>query len=275
MNDKLKGFQGGLILHFDELDSTQEFVLQNHESLQINTCVWTHQQKSGKGRRGRPWIQTPQKDLAFSVLFKLPMGTPTEFINQWFAFALREAIDHIFKIECDLKWPNDIKWKGQKVSGILSNEISLSHESDSPITDRIFAMGIGLNLLSCQEDRAGVDQGHISILEILNEVNLDSNLLSDAKKMKAKDLLLKYLSQILMQLSGVIYQMTRSPLSHFQHMISQFHIDCDRPISYILEADDTEHQAVLIGIEESGALIVKNSETDLLSILRNPWRIEY
>ena len=58
------------IIHFDKLDSTNDYLKENYQKLVNNTVISTSFQEKGKGRLGRIWQNKPNKDLALSILIK-------------------------------------------------------------------------------------------------------------------------------------------------------------------------------------------------------------
>jgi BirA family transcriptional regulator, biotin operon repressor / biotin---[acetyl-CoA-carboxylase] ligase len=154
---------GKSIFLFNELDSTQDYAmtLPNSESLH-GTIVIAKKQNMGKGRIGRTWI-SPEGGLWMSIIFRPNFSVDNIIFLQFIgALALVNAIHEITKIDCKLKWPNDVLINEKKVCGILV-DVNLENENKKIV------MGIGLN--------ANIDSS--SINNFLNNGNLKATTLKE------------------------------------------------------------------------------------------------
>ncbi|MFT6105934.1 MAG: BirA family biotin operon repressor/biotin-[acetyl-CoA-carboxylase] ligase [Rickettsiales bacterium] len=124
-----------IIDHHSEISSTNDFALElikNNQAIS-NQVILSDAQNGGKGRLGRSWI-SPQGNLYFSIILKIPEGIDFSNLSFVAAVALGEAIN-LKKI--NYKWPNDILLEGKKIAGIL-----LEKDGD------FLVIGIGVNLIS-------------------------------------------------------------------------------------------------------------------------------
>ncbi len=154
---------GKSIFLFNELDSTQDYAmtLPNSESLH-GTIVIAKNQNMGKGRIGRTWI-SPEGGLWMSIIFRPNFSVDNIIFLQFIgALAVVNAIHEITKIDCKLKWPNDVLINEKKVCGILV-DVNLENENKKIV------MGIGLN--------ANIDSS--SINNFLNNGNLKATTLKE------------------------------------------------------------------------------------------------
>jgi BirA family biotin operon repressor/biotin-[acetyl-CoA-carboxylase] ligase len=154
---------GKSIFLFNELDSTQDYAmtLPNSESLH-GTIVIAKKQNMGKGRIGRTWI-SPEGGLWMSIIFRPNFSVDNIIFIQFIgALAIANAIREITKIDCKLKWPNDVLINEKKVCGILV-DVNLENENKKIV------MGIGLN--------ANIDSS--SINNFLNDANIKATTLKD------------------------------------------------------------------------------------------------
>ncbi len=122
---------GKSIFLFNELDSTQDYAmtLPNSESLH-GTIVIAKNQNMGKGRIGRTWI-SPEGGLWMSIIFRPNFSVDNIIFLQFIgALAVVNAIHEITKIDCKLKWPNDVLINEKKVCGILV-DVNLENDSSS------------------------------------------------------------------------------------------------------------------------------------------------
>lgn len=119
------------IITFNELDSTNDYLKENHEKYDDFTVVRAVMQTKGRGRFDRIW--NSKKDLTFSMLFKKSL--PHHFI----APLTISTVLNTNGFDASIKWPNDILIDNQKVSGILIEKIFSGKQSDDIV-------GIGINI---------------------------------------------------------------------------------------------------------------------------------
>ncbi len=130
---------GKSIYVFDQLDSTQDYAnsLPYNESLH-GTIVIAKKQNLGKGRIGRTWI-SPEGGLWMSIIFMPEFSVDNIIFTQFIgALAVADAIHENTKINCRLKWPNDVLVNEKKLCGILV-DVDIENENKKIV------MGIGLN----------------------------------------------------------------------------------------------------------------------------------
>lgn len=132
----------------DEIDSSNaeaERRLANGEATPF--VVFANTQTSGRGRMGRVWHSPKNGNLYASFAFRpqiSPAGMP--LFTLWMGINLCECLTSLCRIECSVKWPNDLHIDGKKVAGILTEA---RMETDQ-VRDVI--LGIGLNVNSSEED---------------------------------------------------------------------------------------------------------------------------
>lgn len=96
-------------------------------------------QTHGHGRQNRKWI-SPKGGLWFSIILK-PRFKPAETTRLVFAasLAVAEAIETLYRVKPETKWPNDVLLHNKKVCGILA---------ESGVTNgkvNYVIIGIGIN----------------------------------------------------------------------------------------------------------------------------------
>ncbi len=113
----------GQNIHWEyEVDSTNTLALQlADEGASEGTVVISESQKHGRGRIGRIWISQPETGVYLSTILRphfVPIKAPClTFIS---AIALVEALERLFGLKAQIKWPNDVMIRGKKVAGILT-----------------------------------------------------------------------------------------------------------------------------------------------------------
>ena len=125
----------------DTVDSTNTYLKKlGSEGCKNGTVVASREQTSGKGRLGRVWVSKKDGCLTFSFLLR-PNVTLSGIsaITPLCGLAVCKAIRDFTKLDCMIKWPNDIIVGNKKLAGILT-EISAEFDSvEYTVT------GIGIN----------------------------------------------------------------------------------------------------------------------------------
>ena len=108
--------------YFDAAGSTNDIALQWIESgAEDFSLVVADQQTAGRGRMQRKWVTNPGAALAFSLILHL---TPEEIslaglIPFMAGAAVSSALEQLYSLTPQIKWPNDILLKKKKTAGIL------------------------------------------------------------------------------------------------------------------------------------------------------------
>ena len=126
----------------DRIDSTNseaERLLANGQKTPV--LVLAREQTEGRGRLGRRWHSPDNGNLYASFAFR-PEVSPARLstFTLWMGVNICECINSFFRIESNIKWPNDIHIEGRKVAGILTEA-----RMDADQT-RDVVLGIGLNV---------------------------------------------------------------------------------------------------------------------------------
>lgn len=136
---------------YEELESSNQHLMQNRhaaDSGSIPVCL-AERQTAGRGRRGRSW-QTPYGTaLALSLLWRFEGGAG-ELTG--LSLAVGVAVSRVLVTHgvsnAQLKWPNDVVCRDQKLAGIL---IEVAGDAGGPCN---VVIGIGLNISNSTTDTA-------------------------------------------------------------------------------------------------------------------------
>ncbi len=121
-----------IVLHLDEIDSTNEYAKRIAHEVPEGTVVVARKQTSGRGRRGRSWV-SPEGGLWMSMVLKPEKVDPRlVFIG---ALAVVDVLGE-FGIQAGIKWPNDVWVGGKKIAGILTEGKAGEYS----------VLGVGLNV---------------------------------------------------------------------------------------------------------------------------------
>ena len=148
--------------------STNATLIQSgatHGSVQL--AEW---QSTGRGRRGRAWTGAPGGSILMSAAWQFSGGAATlAGLSLAVGVAVTEALETCGARDVQLKWPNDIVWRGQKLGGVL---IELSGDALGPTNAVI---GIGLNVHLPAAARADIEQAVTDLSTLAPQVPWDRN----------------------------------------------------------------------------------------------------
>lgn len=132
------------LLLFDEIDSTNDEAKKLFEkkiSSLHNTMLVSFSQTKGRGRLGRVFVSPFAKGLYFSFIMEKKYFE-SDVLTALVAVATSRALESTYKIETNIKWVNDIFFKGKKISGILCEALT-----DADGNCSRFICGVGINIL--------------------------------------------------------------------------------------------------------------------------------
>ena len=150
-------------LHFDEIDSTNNYLKNSYPLLDNFTFVSADYQSKGKGRNDRIWESIKGSNLMFSILIK-----DHKLIEIYPLLSLMSAVEISKLLESyginnvSIKWPNDVLVNDKKICGILL-------EGQLP---NYVVIGIGLNV----NQKEFPNNLRRPATSISNELNKDINL---------------------------------------------------------------------------------------------------
>ena len=226
---------GHKIQWFNELDSTNDYASAiAKDSLSHGVVVATHFQKAGRGQRGNQWESALGLNLLFSVILKPHfLEVQKQFLlSKAVALSLCDVIADIVS-GVSIKWPNDIYVNDKKVAGIL-----IEHSFSSAMLDTSI-VGVGLNVNQA-EFAESIPNPTSLMLEQGNE--------HDIKKLLGIicDALDKRYSQLFYDEKGI----SDSYIERL-YRFGNF---------YTFRASDTTFVAKIVGVRNSGELILETSE---------------
>ncbi|MBS0373566.1 MAG: biotin--[acetyl-CoA-carboxylase] ligase [Proteobacteria bacterium] len=127
---------------FDEIDSTNARLLTDRGLAAGRARVAVAEfQGAGRGRRGRAWLQPYGAGLALSVGWRFA-GTPATLgaLGLAAGVAVLRALARLGIDGLELKWPNDVLYRGGKLGGILA-ELRAEEGGAAYVV-----VGVGLNV---------------------------------------------------------------------------------------------------------------------------------
>ena len=143
--------QGYRLLKMESVDSTNAEARRRADVGEPGPLwIWSARQSQGRGRGGREWV-SQHGNLFASLLIRL--NVPLQVASQLALVAGIAAYDTIAKLiayegrsELLLKWPNDVMLAGEKIAGLLLENVGSATGDKS-----IVVIGTGINLASYPE----------------------------------------------------------------------------------------------------------------------------
>ena len=112
-----------------------------HDGEPEGAVVVAEEQNKGRGRFNRVWVSPPGLNLYFTVLLR-PEREQLPYMNMAAALAVFDTVAQIPGLKPAVKWPNDVRIGGRKLSGIL---IETEFEGDS-LSHALVGIGVNVNL---------------------------------------------------------------------------------------------------------------------------------
>jgi BirA family biotin operon repressor/biotin-[acetyl-CoA-carboxylase] ligase len=141
----LSGIRLGQPLHtFRSVTSTQDEARRLVEDSPEGTLIIAEEQTIGRGRGGKTWHSPLGMGLWLSLILRPgrpPMDWP--ILSSVAGLALIQALQDLFEVEANLKWPNDVWIGGRKLAGLLAES--------QPGAGWVI-LGIGVNVHQARED---------------------------------------------------------------------------------------------------------------------------
>lgn len=172
-----------LIEVFPEIDSTNRYLLacaahppspstKGGMGLTPRACI-AERQLAGRGRRGRHWVSPFGANIYLSLLWRFDTRPAAlEGVSLAVAVAVVRALGALGITGIGLKWPNDVRWEGRKLAGIL---LEVSGETTGAVN---LVAGIGINMSMPDAVGADIDQPWTDLAQVAGGVSVSRNRLA-------------------------------------------------------------------------------------------------
>lgn len=148
--------KGSPFIELQSVDSTNKYAMDlAHAGMaQHGLSVFSHEQTSGKGQRGKRWRSERSANILLSLIINpFPLSLSEQFkLSICTAVSIHEFFSRLAGDEIKLKWPNDLYWRDRKAGGVLIENVVRSQEfiagnQKSVMSNWQWAIiGIGINI---------------------------------------------------------------------------------------------------------------------------------
>ena len=143
VRNSLAGSLVGRRIHYHRLisstmDAARELAREGEPE---GAVVIAEEQNKGRGRFNRVWVSPPGLNLYFTVLLR-PEPAQLPYMNMAAALAVFDTAAAFAGLKPAVKWPNDVRINGRKLSGIL---VETEFEGDS-LSHALVGIGVNINL---------------------------------------------------------------------------------------------------------------------------------
>lgn len=151
------------ILIYESVPSTNDVLWQRFSEGQIlPTVCLSETQTSGRGRRGDLWHSPSVGNLYLSIFWPFPAEIANEGLSIAVGICLIETLKSEGINDLQLKWPNDILYKRQKLAGILVESRFGKNQNT--------VVGIGLNFKLPTATQNKIHQPTTSLQQLCTEI---------------------------------------------------------------------------------------------------------
>lgn len=180
---------GRNFIYSEEVESTNSFLLDKANKFNSDgTILLAEKQSKGRGRKERVWYSAKGQNLTFSILLtsKKYLGKKFNLLNFTTSLSVAFALENLFQLKTELKWPNDVLVNGKKICGILLESTSQGNKIERVV------IGVGLNV------NQGLFQGNFNLEPTSVKLELGENV--DREKLLAE--LLNTFEELLLKIDS-------------------------------------------------------------------------
>ena len=228
---------------FEYIDSTNTYLMQPGNRQHLHLCT-TERQTSGRGRFDRSWYSPFAENIYLSLCYQFQMD-PSELtgLSLIIAVSIVNTLRDVFSIDdLSIKWPNDVFYKDQKLSGNLVELVAQVHGATTTV------IGIGLNVNMSTDDDENISQAWTSLYNISGK-HYDRN---------------EIIAELLKELLANIELFKHEGFKPFQAQWNKCSYLYNKEIS--VNIGKTLHFGTAKGLTPRGQLILKTNEGETLHL---------
>jgi len=217
----------------DSVDSTNAELMRRAEQGCSSGLVCTAElQTAGRGRRGRQWVSPYASNLYLSLLWEFSQGAAAlEGLSLAVGVAVARALRACAVPDVQLKWPNDVLYRGAKLGGIL-----LEMRGDTAGSCQV-VIGVGLNVSMPAAAAGAIDQAWTDIKTITANQHPGRNRL---------------LAALLNELLPLAADFEQQGFSHWREAWQS--LDAFDGVAVVLNTGSAQLGGIARGVDERGAL---------------------
>ena len=228
-------FIGRTIHYFRQVASTNDIAKElAAKGAREGTVIVTEAQTHGRGRLGREWT-SPKGGIYLSIILRpkiSPKDTPKLTLTT--SVSVARAINRLYDLKAQIKWPNDIQIHGKKVCGILTEATTRGKNTDFVV------IGIGVN--------ANIDLTSLP-------KSLRGSTTSLKKELQRKIEREQFLSALLNELESYYNAFAQEK---FDSILKEWRSLCSHLGSHVkITSFDETFEGLAVDVDENGALLVR------------------
>lgn len=244
---------GREIIYFDSTNSTNEqakrIINERKNQIEDGILLVTESQTEGKGRLNRKFYSPYAKGILFSIIIRpdVPLQDAPKFTLA-IAAAISQAMED-FGLTPEIKWPNDIMYKGRKLVGILTE---MSAEIDRV---HCIIIGCGINF--------SIEKFPPEIEEIATSIEIMRRDLGVEKFSRVQ-----FLQRILIRFDDIYREILSHGFEKTLNMWKKYSITLGKTVRVIPAGENgNSFEGRAIDLDSSGALIVEKLDGSKVHVL--------
>jgi len=223
---------------FASIDSTNGYLMKEVALQQGAHICFAEMQKSGRGRRGRPWVSPFASNIYCSIKWQYDIDPISlSGLSLALGVGLMRVLAATGGENIGLKWPNDIYWNNKKMAGLL---LELSGDVNGPC---YVVAGVGVNVRMPARLDTDIDQPWTDLYSLLGPQTPGRNKL-------AADLIHAWLD--------ILQCYPEQGFSHYQQEWNDWDIVKGRQV--VLSTPGREVQGMAQGVNNEGALLLETEK---------------
>lgn len=236
---------GKSIEFFEEVDSTQTKAnILAQQGCNHGTIVIASKQGAGRGRMNRAWYSNNEDGIWMSIVLRpkvLPAHAPQFTLLT--GTVLADVLSEKTNLDIRIKWPNDLFIGDKKVAGILTE---MQAEQDQ-IQHLVIGIGINVNQLTS---------------ELPDEIK---NKATSLREETSHVYSIKELIQAVLEAFEAAYERYLDlGFSEIKAKWEKRGYKMNENVTY--HSGNVQSQGIIKGINESGALLVQNSDNQIITL---------
>ncbi|KJJ85218.1 biotin operon repressor/biotin--[acetyl-CoA-carboxylase] synthetase [Candidatus Omnitrophus magneticus] len=249
--DKLQGYEikngletstmGQHIYYYDYITSTNDKAYELAENgAKEGTIIVAETQSGGKARLERKWI-SPLGGIYMSIILR-PVVNIEEIpaVTLVSALSVSKTITSLYNLKAEIKWPNDIFINSQKICGILAEMKGHVDKVDFVI------LGIGININTA-----------------INDLPPNSTSIKTLTKNIANRVI--FAREFLKQFESDYTQFINEGFKSLKNECAELSTLIGKKVN--IKMHNTILSGLALGIDDKGALIIKNELGDMKRVL--------